>query len=197
MTKRDIFYIAIIILIIIFWKGCGEPKPVTNQTSFDLKHYSDSVIKGAVEKEREQAFLQGIAVMQDSVRVKWKTKWLAAKDIHDTVPCEEKLPIIIETCDSLNAASDSLIETQKRLISKGKSIISDYKKVRTTDSTNIENLNPRQYLFLGGDITSGGNVFPSIGFDTKKGVFMAGYDPFNKQFKVGGYFKVKLWKRKR
>ena len=196
MTKRDIFYIAIIIIIIIFWKGCGSLAPAKT-ISFDLKHYSDSIIKVIIDKEKEQSFLQGVALMQDSVRVQWKDRWHKVKNIHDTIPCEEKLPIIIETCDSLIAADDSLINTQKKIINKANSIISDYKKVRTADSTNIENLTPRQYLLLGGDVTSGGNIFPSIGFDTKKGLFTAGYDPFNKQFKVGGYFKVKLWKRKK
>jgi len=192
-----IFYIVIIILIVIFWKGCSKPNTSTVTDYKRLKDYSDSVVKIAVVEEGERAFLKGVAKMRDSVRTEWKIRWKQAKDIHDTIPCEEKLPIIIETCDSLIAIDDSLINTQSKTIAKGDSIIKHYKQARVADSTNISNLAPRQYLFLGGDVTTGGNVFPTIGFDTKKGLFMAGYDPFNKQFKVGAYFKVKLWKRKR
>jgi len=192
MTKRDIFYIAIIILIIIFWKGCGSPSQVTNSTSFDLKHYSDSLAADARRQEHERDILLGIINGKTDTLKKVIHHWHTSR--HDSlIPCETKLLI----CDTL-VLNDSILQAEKdTVIAKDTRLLKQYKKVRTADSTNIELLTPRQYLLLGGDVTSGGNVFPSIGFDTRKGVFMAGYDPFNKQFKVGGYFKVKLWKRRK
>lgn len=196
MKAKDIFYLAAIALIVIFWRSCPNTQTVNTTDYKRLKNYSDSVVKLAVAEEGERAFLKGVAKMRDSVRAERKIKWEQVKEIHDTVPCEEKLPIIIETCDSLLAIDDSLIDTQSKTIAKGDSIIKHYKQARVADSTNISNLAPRQYLFLGGDITTGGNVFPTVGLDTKKGLFTVGYDPFQKQIKAGAYFKIKLWKRR-
>lgn len=197
MKAKDIFYLIIIALIIIFWRSCPNKQTVNITDYKRLKDYSDSVVKLARKEEAEMAFLKGVAKMRDSVRVEWKTKWKQAKEIHDSIPCEEKLPIIIETCDSLIAIDDSLISTQAKTIAKADSVIKHYKQARTADSTNISNLTPRQYLFLGGDVTTGGNVFPTVGLDTKKGLFTVGYDPFQKQFKAGAYFKIKIWKRRK
>jgi len=180
---------------------CNAPKPDVKVKEFDLKHYADSVSNKAHKEEREKAILEGIMNVREVEVTKWKDRWHKAK--HDTIPCEEKLPLVIETCDSLIASKDSAMISCKRLNTKNDSIIKHRKQIRWADSSNVErltnkvdSLKPRQYLFVGGSITTGGNVFPSVGFDTRKGLFTAGYDPFAKQFKVGGYFKIKLWKRR-
>ncbi len=57
----------------------------------------------------------------------------------------------------------------------------------------------KQLVFLGMDVCSNGRnltVYPGFYFDLRKGMLGAGYDPFNKTVKVGGYFKLSLWSRK-
>ena len=186
------FVIIAVLLIIIAFQTCEGDKPIPVTNSFDLKHYSDSLAADARKQEHERDILLGIINGKTDTLKKVIHHWHTSR--HDSlIPCETKLLI----CDTL-VVKDSILQASKdTVIAKDTRLLKQYKKVRTVDSTNIELLTPRQYLLLGGDITSGGNVFPSIGFDTRKGVFTAGYDPFNKQFKVGAYFKVKLWKRRK
>jgi hypothetical protein len=61
------------------------------------------------------------------------------------------------------------------------------------------NVVERQLAFIGLDIygnTTHLGVIPSIYFDTRRGMYGGGYDPFNKYVKVGAYFKGRLWKRR-
>lgn len=57
----------------------------------------------------------------------------------------------------------------------------------------------KQLLFAGlepyGNINQFG-MFVSADFDTKKALFGAGYDPFNKTFKLSVKAKIRLWKKK-
>lgn len=58
----------------------------------------------------------------------------------------------------------------------------------------------RQLAFIGVDVFGNGQqfgVFPSLYFDTKRGMVGYGYDPINNFHKVGVYGKVRLWKRKK
>lgn len=183
---------VVLILVVVFFLGRGCNNNVITP-NIDAKAIGTKIKKQLSERES----LKKLADIQLDTVIKWKDRWHKAKEIHDSVPCPKKLTIVINTCDSALNAQCELLTLKDSIILKSDSIIGNYQNLVRIDSSIINNLTPRQYLLLGGDVTSGGNVFPSVGFDTKKGMFMVGYDPFNKQFKVSGYFKVKLWKRKK
>lgn len=68
------------------------------------------------------------------------------------------------------------------------------------DSTVVTILESRPALFLGSDISLGnqnnpGSIIPKIGIDLGNTIIESGYDIMNKQFVIGGRYKIRFKKR--
>lgn len=134
---KYIILVAIAVALTLYLgDGCNESPPIKD-SSDSIK----TVIKTLVFKKDS---LQGIASKKDSVRTKEVVKWRELKRyiyIHDTIPCDSLLPIVINTCDSVISADSSLIVTLKNVIRNDSSIISNQAKIIVSDSTQIAVLN--------------------------------------------------------
>lgn len=70
------------------------------------------------------------------------------------------------------------------------------------DSTVVTVLDSRPALFIGSDISLGnqnnqGSIIPKIGIDLGNTIIEGGYDIFNKQFVIGGKYKLRRKKYKK
>ena len=89
--KERYIYLVIILTIAILWRSCPNTKTTILTDSKRLKEYSDSTLKIIRQQEEEKELLKAIADNRDVVRVEWRDRWHDAKNIHDTIPCPEKL----------------------------------------------------------------------------------------------------------
>lgn len=134
MTKYYLPFIIVLLAVIAFllFKGC-EPTP---HKALPKLINTDS-IKAELKKELEEAaILHSLSEQAQDSAIKYVDRWHKAK--HDTIPCEEKLPVIIQVCDTaidrLQAANKALVnenEQQQKVIKTQSNII-------RSDSTNTE-----------------------------------------------------------
>jgi len=175
-TKILLLIIAILCVILAI-QTCNTNPPTSPIETKQLK-------QSIATNKAKAANLKPIIIIKDSIRTKYVTRWKEVR--HDSlIPCPEKLAI----ADSLISKDSVLISDLKELSKIDSAIIGDQDKL-------INNISERQIFYLGCDVTTKGNVYPTIGIDTRKALFTVGYDPFNKVAKLGGYFKIKAWKRR-
>ena len=79
-----------------------------------------------------------------------KDRWHKAKDIHDTIPCPQKLTLVINVGDSLISKMDKLATLKDSIQNKSDSIIGNYQKVVRIDSLIIDSLSHNRRPFWRG-----------------------------------------------
>jgi hypothetical protein len=198
--KTTILYLLILILVgVIIFQKCGnKPEVIYIKPKIDTK----PIWKVINSKVAEITSLKKLGKAQDSIRVVYRDRWYKTKA--DTVHLTKTQ--IVNSCDSTRAKDSVAIVTKDKTILSQDSLNKSIWSLRSADSTNytqtIDSLRkdnkaiaPRQIFYIGADVNTSKQVFISAGFDTKKGAFFGGYDPFNKQVRVGAYVKIKAWKR--
>lgn len=141
MTKFvKYFALGLILAAVFFWlgKGCDEPKVPVKDKSDSLR----GVIRGLLVI---QDSLKDLAQKEDSVRVKYVTKWRgvrsAATNTTSPPPCDSILPIVINTCDSVIAKDSVVIAVLNEIIDADSAIIANKDKLILADSLTIVGLN--------------------------------------------------------
>ena len=128
---------AVIILLGLVTKQCNNRIPVTT----DLVKNS---LKSLIHKQMHVAdSLKKLAVKDDSVRTEYITKWrtkIKTIILHDSIPCDSALPIVISTCDSVIVKDSLYIRDLKHIIQVDSIIINSQAKVMRMDSVKIERL---------------------------------------------------------
>jgi len=137
MTKKNPYIPFIVvgillILVFLFGRSCGNNNVIT--VPFDSKKVK-SQIRTEIDNIKRLKSLE--APMSVEV-IKWRTKWREGR--HDTIPCEDKLPILINICDSIIVADSSLIETKDLIIVNQDSVIKNYQSIVSQDSVTIKGL---------------------------------------------------------
>jgi len=136
----NVLVIAVCLLVVLFigTKGCdGNVQPPIRDVTDSLK----TVIKAQIKAQDSLKILAG---RKDSVRVETIVKWRKLKEyvyVHDSIPCDSLLPIVITTCDSIVAADSAVISSLKKVIVADSLIIDSQAKVIVNDSLVIVGLN--------------------------------------------------------
>jgi hypothetical protein len=126
--------IIILLLIFVIFKDCNKPviKPVDNTNI-----YKQAIKKYLSKKDS----LDKLSKPQDSIRIEYITKWRTKiKYIHDSIPCDSALPIIVNHCDSIIYYDSVYINTLKQIIKVDSSIIHNQKSIIFADSVKIDSL---------------------------------------------------------
>lgn len=120
-----------------------------------------------------------------------------------TIPQAVDSALVVRLFFTKNLYFDSIVNDSIRIYLKEQVYMNELTRLsvgyRWTAPTMVlqEKVN-RQLLFAGLEAS-----FPRPGlygtayFDTERSMYGFGYDPFNKQFKAGAFFKFQLWKKKR
>lgn len=118
--------VSIILIIVLFWKGCKEPEPLYSKPRTVEKI---KIVKWNKQEDSTKTQVK----KQDSVRVKYIVKWRELKA--DTVykECQE----LIVTCDTLIKVDSTEIASLKHVVSISDSIIKDQKLMLHNDSLDI------------------------------------------------------------
>jgi len=136
----NVFVVGICLLAILFigTKSCsGDAQPPKRDITDSLK----LVIKAQMKAQDSLKILAG---RKDSVRVETIVKWRKLKEyvyVHDSIPCDSLLPIVINTCDSVIAADSAVIVSLKKVIVADSLIIDTQAKTIVNDSLVIVGLN--------------------------------------------------------
>lgn len=140
LSPINVLVLAICLLAVLFigTKGCsGDNQPPIRDVTDSLK----TVIKAQIKAQDSLKILAG---RKDSVRVETIVKWRKLKEyvyVHDSIPCDSLLPIVINTCDSVIAADSAVISSLKKVIVADSLIIDSQAKVIVNDSLVIVGLN--------------------------------------------------------
>ena len=135
MNKYISIGIITILSILLLITHCNKPviKPVDNTNI-----YKEAIKKYLSKKDS----LDKLSKSQDSVRIEYITKWRTKiKYIHDSIPCDSALPIIVNHCDSIIYHDSVYINTLKQIIKVDSSIIHNQKFIIFADSVKIDSLN--------------------------------------------------------
>jgi hypothetical protein len=135
MNRRYYYlpFIIALVLVFILGRSCSN-SVIPNHSEVDKLKQANKIL------EVQNEILMAKALIQADTAFKWKDRWHKAKSIHDTIPCEEKLPIVINTCDSAIIAFERLNETKDSIISNDNTIIGNLKAVAKIDSVTIDSL---------------------------------------------------------
>lgn len=139
------FLVLLVITLLLLFKDCGSSDKPTNH-SIDTKAIAKTLKRQLTEKET----LKKLAVIELDTVVKWKDRWHKAKDIHDTIPCPQKLTLVINVGDSLISKMDKLATLKDSIQNKSDSIIGNYQKVVRIDSLIIDSLSHNRRPFWRG-----------------------------------------------
>lgn len=134
--------IIILLVVIILFKTCGEPKqetvPVAKKLQADLKKTTEA------KKE---------AVATVSINTVYITKWKEVKVIAGKMPCDTAIEYVMSFCDTIIQKDTLAINSLKKVVLAQDTVILDYKEIHKSDSTTIAKLNrklKRQKLFTKG-----------------------------------------------
>ncbi len=126
---------VIVLLCIVLFRGCGTPQPPTASRIIN----TDS-IKAELRKEFEAiAVLNKTSKTTQDTAIKYVDRWHKAK--HDTLPCEEKLPIIIQVCDTAITKLQQANVAVNTELTQAYKIIGTQSGVIKIDSLNFATLN--------------------------------------------------------
>ena len=139
MKKSHIFNLFIFLcflLAFIYFQKCDK---VPVQPS--IKPVDSTVIwKAMIKKEQaEKDSLKKLAVKKDSIKIQWRTKYIASKENPDSLPCDSLLQIIVQHCDSALTSADQYEGVLKSIIQTDSTMISNYRKIIVADSIRITN----------------------------------------------------------
>jgi len=192
MKLKDYIIIALVLICAIFLlkEGCdSNPEKVTTKTdtlwlpSKDVIHNLPVFLK-IPEPYRVDSFIYvDVPSKVDTAKILadyFRKRFYADSTKNDSVTVYYKAEVSQNKLKDIKLSYRLTLPTM--VISKS-----------TTVTTN------RQLAFIGADLIGNQNTFgfaPSIYFDTKKAMLGGGYDLIRKEYKVGVYGKIKLWKRK-
>jgi hypothetical protein len=133
-----VIFVCLLVVLFIGTKGCeADVQPPIRDITDSLK----AVIKAQIKTQDSLKLLAG---RKDSVRVETIVKWRKLKEyvyVHDSIPCDSLLPIVINTCDSVIAADSAVISSLKKVIVADSLIIDSQAKLIVNDSLVIVGLN--------------------------------------------------------
>ena len=101
----------------------------------------------------------------------------------------------ISTAISINDTVVTLLDQHIAYIPKFPKYIYQTDSVFIHDSTVVTKIDTKINVLVGANVSIGGtnSITPTIGLQLKnKSIIELGYDPFNKNFMIGGKFKLKL-----
>ncbi len=128
LSKITIAALLILLILVIFFNGCGKPRTIYITPKIDTK----PIWKAINDKVAEIMALKELGRAQDSVRTVYRDRWHKAKT--DTVRLTKTQ--IINSCDSALAKDSLAMITKDKTIAGQDTLIAKLWQLRSADSTN-------------------------------------------------------------
>ncbi len=189
--SRLVVMILVLVLVVVSLKFC---KNLNTTIEESVVTYSDTTYITHVDTIEFEKVITRTETNYETVILYTQEDGTLVKQFITSID-DSLIEGTISTAISINDTVVTLLDQHIAYIPKFPKYIYQTDSVFIHDSTVVTKIDTKINVLVGANVSIGGtnSITPTIGLQLKnKSIIELGYDPFNKNFMIGGKFKLKL-----